>query len=215
MRYSQLGIIAGFLLGIVASSIAWFVSELIVRPTLDIIAGPPPEPSSGNPRWGFCHVIVQNKSWRWPWPGRRPAWSCRATIDVFRNTGDRAIDKEIQGRWISQPAPRIPVGVGNQLVELFNFALAMQGRTIDVHSHFNEPISIGLKYEGETDCYLFTNESYGFPPKSQNPDWRLGPGSYRVHVTVFYERGRVEKDFELRNEGPRLYDVHLLPWLPT
>jgi len=91
----------------------------------------------------------------------------------------------------------------------------MQGRTIDVHSHFNEPISIGLKYEGETDCYLFTNESYGFPPKSQNPAWRLGPGSYRVHVTVFYERGRVEKDFELRNEGPRLNDFHLLPWLPT
>jgi hypothetical protein len=88
----------------------------------------------------------------------------------------------------------------------------MQARRIDVHGHSEEPISIAVKFEGEPDCYIFTNESYLFP-RWQNPSWRIPPGQYRLRVTVYYERGRAEKDFELSNEGPRREDVRLNAWL--
>jgi hypothetical protein len=90
----------------------------------------------------------------------------------------------------------------------------MQARKIDVHGHFDEPMSIAVKFEGELECYIFSNESYYFP-KWQNPAWRLDSGRYRVRVTVYYERGRVEKDFELRNDGPSRDQVRLHPWLTT
>ena len=68
-----------------------------------------------------------------------------------------------------------------------------------------------MKFEGEPDCYIFTNESYLFP-RWQNPQWRLPPGRYRIHITAYYERGSAETDFELRNDGPGRDDVSLNPW---
>jgi hypothetical protein len=87
----------------------------------------------------------------------------------------------------------------------------MEARKIDIHSHFDEAMSIAVKFEGELDRHIFTNESYYFP-KWQNPAWRLKLGRYLVHVTVYYEQGRKEKDFELQNDGPSRNDVRLLPW---
>jgi len=82
---------------------------------------------------------------------------------------------------------------------------------MDVHGHSEEPIPVAMKFEGEPDCYIFSNESYCFPLR-QNPSWRIPPGLYRLRVTVNYEYGRAEEDFKLSNEGPALDDVHLNPW---
>jgi hypothetical protein len=72
-------------------------------------------------------------------------------------------------------------------------------------------MSIAVKFEGDADCHIFTNESYLFK-KWQRPEWRLGPGCYRVQITIFYDGGRKLADFELRNDGPGRDDLRLVPW---
>jgi hypothetical protein len=86
----------------------------------------------------------------------------------------------------------------------------MQSRRMDVHGHHEELVSVVVKFEGEPDCYIFTNESYVFP-QWQNPDWRLPPGRYRLRVTVLSDRGRTQKEFELRNDDQSRNDVRLVP----
>ena len=200
------------MLGIGASTIAWVVSEYWARPSLDIVVdenrsqGQSPSPHE------FYHVRVRNLPPKWPLPGRRPAWACTAKIDVFPpDATGGAIAGEIFGRWTSQPEPLLPFVSQGQVGNVLDPARLMQARRIDVHGHSDEPMSIALKFEGEPNCCIFTNESYMFP-KWQNPAWCLPPGRYRVRVTVYYERGRTQKDFELRNDGPSGDEVRLLPW---
>jgi hypothetical protein len=209
------GLVGGFLFGIMASIIAWVISERLARPNLDIVVDESraqidaPDGAAVE----FYHVKVRNIPPKWLWPGRRPAWACTATIEVFREDGTRAINGDIHGRWTSQPEPLLPVVSQGQPGNVPDPARLMQARKIDVHGHFDEPMSIAVKVEGEPECHIFTNESYYFH-HWQHPAWRLGLGRYRVHVTVYYERGRVQKDFRLENDGPSRNDVRLLPW-PT
>jgi hypothetical protein len=139
-------------------------------------------------------------------PGRRPAWACTASIDVFRRDGSRAITRDVIARWASQPEPLLPVIAQGQVGNVLDPARVMQARRMDVHEHSDEPIPVAVKFEGDPDCYIFTNESYQFP-RWQNPAWRMPPGRYRLRVTVYYERGRAEREFELNNAGPRRDDV--------
>lgn len=203
----------GFGLGILASGTAWLLSEYAVRPLLDIIVDP--NRSQGqNPGphpHEFYHVRVRNLPARWPLPGRRPAWSCRGTIEVLRPDGSRAVPEEIQARWTSQPEPLLPVIAGHHVGSVLDPSRLMQARKIDVHSHFDEPMSLAVKFEGEEDCYVFSNESYLFP-RWQNPAWRLNRGAHLIRVTVYYERGYAQRDFELRNDGLSRDDVHIRPW---
>jgi hypothetical protein len=75
----------------------------------------------------------------------------------------------------------------------------MNARKVDVHAHEDEYVSLAVKFEGQSECYIFSNESYLHPAWS-NPAWRLSPGVYRVDVTVFYGRGLAKRAFTLRNE---------------
>ncbi len=75
----------------------------------------------------------------------------------------------------------------------------MNARTIDIHAHENEYISLAVKYEGKPECYVFSNESYLHPPGWMKPEWRLESGDYRIVVTVFFERGRARREFTLTN----------------
>jgi hypothetical protein len=209
----SLGLLGGFLFGIAASTIAWVISEYLARPFLriEVDQNRAQGQSPNNPPHEFYHVRVANLPARWPVPGRRPAWACTATIEVFGEDGTRRINGEIAGRWTSQPEPLLPVVAQGQVGNVLDPARVMQARRIDVHGHATEPMSIAFKFEGEPDCYIFTNESYVFP-RWQNPAWRLEQGRYRVRVTVFYERGFAQQDFELRNGGSSRNDLRLSPW---
>lgn len=202
----------GFLLGIVASTIAWLITEYATSPSLDIV----PDTnrfrgqSPGNPPHEFYHVRVLNLPARWPLLGRRPAWACSATLEVFREEASPAIISDVYARWTSQPEPLLPVVAQGQVGNVLDPARIMQARRMDVHGHHEELVSVAVKFEGEPDCYIFTNESYVFP-KWQNPAWRLPAGRYRLRVTVLYDRGRTQKEFELRNDGLSRDDVRMVP----
>lgn len=90
-------------------------------------------------------------------------------------------------------------------------AKIIAGRRVDIYTHQDERLTIALKYRGEPALYLFTNESYQFE-HLRNPAWKLEAGTYRLRITVHYERGEIQKDFELCNTGPELEDVKIQPW---
>jgi hypothetical protein len=190
-----------FIFGILASWIAAIIYERTTRPKLALGLDKGPRALGKIEEKApheFYHVRVKNRPVRWPLPGRKPAWSCKAKIEVFNLDGTRAIKEAIQGRWTSQPEPLVPAVSNDQTVNIVDFARLMLARKMDVHCHEEEQLSIALKYEGQNECYIFSNESYLYSAW-MNPDWRLDKGTYRIRITVFYERGIAQKDFLLEN----------------
>jgi len=127
----------GFILGILASSIAALVYEYATRPLIETVAddsgraqgqGPDEKP------YEFYHLKVRNLPAKWPLSGRKPAWSCKATIEVFNTDGGRAIKEPINARWTSQPEPLIPILQAGQLANLLDPAKIVTGRKVDVHT---------------------------------------------------------------------------------
>lgn len=160
------------------------------------------------PPYEFYHLKVGNLPHKCPFLGRRPAWSCKANVEVFNSDGSLAIQNPIPARWTSQPEPTLPSIADGKHVNLLDVAKIIAGRKEDVHQHEDQQISIAIKFEGENECYIFSNESYAYAAW-KNPAWRLETGTYRLRVTVFYERGNSRDDFELCNLGPSRNDMHL------
>jgi hypothetical protein len=207
-------ILWGFLLGILASAIAAVFYEYASRPLLDIVvdtSGRAQGQLGNNPPHEFYHAKVRNLPAKWPLSGRKPAWSTKATIEVFAADGSRAIPDTITARWASQPEPLLPVVYAGQPANLLDPARLVAARKVDVHGHEDQQLPVVVKFERQAECYIFSNESYQFS-MWQNPAWRLVIGTYRLRVTVYYERGRSQEDFELRNSGPSRDDVQLRPW---
>jgi len=114
----------------------------------------------------------------------------------------------IPARWISQPEPIISIGIAGALTQILDVARMLAGRRIDIYNHEDQVLSLALKFEGQPNCHLFTNESYAFP-MWQNPGWALPLGQHRLRVTVYYEGGRAARDFWLHNEGLTRDDVRI------
>jgi hypothetical protein len=208
------GYLIGFALGIGASVAAAWLVEYGARPL--VVVSPPdvwgirrqyPDPQAGFLQAAFFHVSVRNIRRRLALLGPRPAWSCQASLEVTAESGSLRI-LPIDGRWTAHPEPVAPATLGNASVLLLDPGKILAGRTLDVHAHQPQELCVGLKFEGEDDCFIFNNESYHFP-RWKNPAWRLPRGTYRLRVTVAYEVGKSTAEFRLRNEGTSRDDVHL------
>jgi hypothetical protein len=211
-------IFLGFIFGIVASAVAAVVYERATQPKLAAFPdedGPRQQGQAGsNPRHEFFHLVVRNLKPIWPIPGRKPAWSTTATLQVLKPDGTPHLPDTIFVRWTSRPEPLLPGVAGNALVNMFDMAGLVAARKIDVHGHQDERLSVVVKYEGKADCHIFTNESYLFP-NWENPAWALPVGEYRLRLTLLYERGRHQQDFKLTNSGSSRDDVRITPFAAT
>lgn len=203
-----------FALGILASGIAAVIYDQMTRARLRIsIDGSGRVRAQMHGLHEFHHLVVHNQRVIsiWPFPGRRPAWSAKAHIEVFDAHNKPVIQDPVYARWTSQPEPLIPVVSGGAAMNLLDPAKLITGRKVDVHSHEGQQISLLIKFQGEDQCHIFSNESYPHP-RWQNPAWRIPLGTFKVRATVFYERGREIANFKLVNSGPNLDDVQLTVW---
>jgi len=203
-----------FILGILASGIAAVLYDQVTRPRLLIEIDP-----SGRVRsedqglHEFHHLIVRNRGKYWTFPGRRPAWSAKAQIEVFEANGASVIPRPIYARWPSLPEPLTQVVGGGEVVNLIDQAKLLTGLRVDVHSHEDQQIALLIKYDDEDDCHVFANESYLYSSSHwQHPEMRIPLGTLKVRVTVFYDRGRNTAEFKLVNGGPKVEDVQITAW---
>jgi hypothetical protein len=208
-----IGLAVGVVLGFIASLAAALLYDRAGRPKLTTL----PDANRAVASQGaaapheFYHLTIRQEPSPWFYPaGRRPAWDCKAMIEVIDESGVSILSEPIIARWASQPEPLIPTIHQGQALSLIDLARLMQARRVNVHSHEDQPLSIAIKYEGSPDCHLFSNESYSFP-QWQNPSWKLGPGLHRLRITVFYERGRLVRYFRLQNCGTGHGDIAVRP----
>jgi hypothetical protein len=208
-----LEILIGFTLGIFASVIAALYYEYGSRPCLKVILDDErfTGQAQGQPPHAFYHLKVRNIPPCWPIPGRKPAWSCKVTLEVFDLNDQRVISDIIIGRWPSQPEPLLPTVIGTQLSNLIDPARLITAQKIDIHQHEDQRFAVALKYDGETCCHIFSNESY-FHQRWQRPDWRIEEGEFRLSITVYYERGREVSDFRLINQGNSRDGIRFEMW---
>lgn len=206
-----MAVIVAFFLGVVASAAVVLWYEYSTRPLLRVLLDDTPPAkghAEGRSPHAFYHLKVRNEAAVWPLPGRKPAWSCKATIELLDQDGNLTLTEPIIGRWISQPEPLIPVIHEGQVLNIIDPARLIAAQKMDIHCHEDQRISIALKFDGRPDCHLFSNESYYY--KWQNPAWGLGPGDHHLRVTIYYERGREVASFRLRNKGLGRDDIEIL-----
>ena len=210
-------LLLGFVFGTISSLLAALAWDRWTRPRLaiEIDRTKAVGQNAANPPHEFFHVVVGNRredpAEDGLAPGLRTAWSCSATLEILPNGTSPKIGP-ISARWTSQPEPIQLLTVGQMVYSMVDIARIIAGRRVDVHSHREQQLSIVLKFEGEDDCFLFTNESYAFLPKWNNPAWRLGLGRHHLRVTIDFELGRKQADFWIENGGRRREDVRLLPF---
>jgi hypothetical protein len=206
-------IFAAFILGFLASVIAALYYGYASRPCLKVM--PDTQSFTGQtpnqPPHEFYHLIVRNIPPRWPIPTRRPAWSCKVSLELFDLNGKHVISDPIIGRWPSQPEPLLPAVFGTQIANLIDPARLITAQKIDIHQHEDQRFAVALKYEGDTYCHIFLNESYLYP-KWEKPEWKLDEGEYKLSVIIYYERGREVSSFRLVNIGNKRDGIKIKLW---
>jgi hypothetical protein len=209
----DVSLIIGFIMGLITSGLIVIWYDKTTSPKLVVIVdsdGPAKGQKSGEAPHAFYHLKVRNEGARWPLYARRPAWSCKTTIEVVDDKGRSLLPEPIIARWTSQPEPLLPVVDRGNVLNVLDPARFMAARKIDVHCHEDQQFSVALKFQGNTDCHLFSNESY-LHTNWQNPTWALSPGEHSLRITVYYESGRAIVYFQLRNPGTDLDQVALIP----
>jgi hypothetical protein len=92
-----------------------------------------------------------------------------------------------------------------KLLQIPDTSLLSLGQSFDVHAISPEKISVALKYEGFSHCWIFSNESYTQEVPWENPEWQLGLGEYYLAVCLHYESPFTEPQrtwwLRLRNGG--------------
>ena len=174
----QLALAIGFFLGIIGSLAAALFYDRATRPKLTVL----PDTSRaqgqlpGQEPHEFYHVLVRQVPALWPFPGRRPAWDCKISLDVMNGSGTSILSGgPVIVRWASQPEPLLPTLLDSKPVNVIDFARLVLARKANVHSHEDQPISIALKHDGSPDCFLFPTKATCFllAGKNQSGGWVL------------------------------------------
>jgi hypothetical protein len=203
-------IIIAFCVGAGSSFIVVYLYECATKPDLDITHDPKRSQGQrdGYPPHEFYHVVVINKP-----PGkfvgvRRPAWATSATIAIENSNGDLII-KDVMARWTSQPEPMIPFLHDGKIINLLDPAKIVFSRKVDAHRHEQHHLPIILKYEGEKECYVFSNESYKHD-MWKNPDWKISEGCFRIKIKLNYDGGPKTYFIDLQNNGITRDDIKMI-----
>jgi hypothetical protein len=199
-----LGAIFSFLL------IVWVESER--RPKVVMGIAPPVDRQyTGLPANDarFLEITVQNLALpRWlGWLLRQAAGNCRATIALFQLDGEPVFKREIPARWSASPEPVATIEgyieSPRQRLVLIDRARISFTSQVDIPPGESERLGIAGRFDGDSDCYLWSNESYFSNPAWRNPDLRLPQGRYLLRVVVRSSGQKHVALFRINNQGPK------------
>ena len=115
-------------------------------------------------------------------------------------------------RWVSSPKP-VPnqiVGLDGKVLFLIrDFTRSVADSRVDVYPGEEELLDVAVRFDGETDCYGWSNESYLYNWRS--PNWKLPRGRYLVKVVVTSSGQKCTDAFRLINDVENRTDFRLMP----
>ena len=189
--------------GFVASGLVGLATALAVerakRPRLEILLTGSIEHDLENRKIRSVHLRVSHQGVaffeRFLLPA--PALACVAKFRIIREDGSEVFPAPFEARWTgSQQPPEFRVADGGIYPSVFEM-LKMR----DVFPHTSELIDVCIKYEGDSECYVFNNSSYVKGYRSN--DLRIAQGVYIVEASVSSGDLTVSKKVKLRNDVPR------------
>lgn len=197
--------------GIVTIATALFV-ESMRRPQLDIEIEDPPQDVTYSNRPAqtsrYLRVLVNNKrlpAWA-AWLMREAAIRCQAELTFHECvSGRRLFLRAMPGRWASSIEPVSLIGnIAGQPFQIYDPGRWTVVTTIDIPpGEKAEPLDVAVRFDSDTDCFGWNNESYFSNPPWRNPDRALPRGQYLVKVTIRAAGQRCEGFFVLNNAATR------------
>jgi hypothetical protein len=143
---------------------------------------------------------------------RSPALQAHSLITFHRVAdGSEIFGRPMEGRWANslQPTPTPIVDTnGNVSLFLHDAERLNAGSRIDIYPGESALLDIAVRFQGDTDCYGWNNETYFAQPYGKNPNWRLGSHVFLVKVTVSSTGRKRRGVFRLINDVP--YDAFRL-----
>ncbi|MGA3182707.1 MAG: hypothetical protein ABSF38_20475 [Verrucomicrobiota bacterium] len=132
---------------------------------------------------------------------REPALRASATIEFMTSDRRPFIKKLMQGRWTSSPQPPELYDLKTNQLSPYN-RQNLQFR--EIYPGVVEGIDVAIRFQGEDDCFGYSNASYDQPQErhKRDPAFRLEKGEYIVQVTITYSGGTLTNSFRLRNDVP-------------
>ena len=162
----------------------------------------------------FVRVLLHNRPMPklFRWLGRAAAMQCNGEIQFHHaNDGVPIFAKPMMIRWAKSDEP-------------FSFQALQEGKVKPVFdpSKYNasfrrdcypgdkEQIDVAARFDNDTECYGWSNETY-LPDKGwRNQDWKLPAGRYLVTIKVHSSGETVRGTFKLENIASR-ENFRLLP----
>ena len=139
------------------------------------------------------------------WLGREAAIQCRGQIEFCHLDDKKPIfSRPMPIRWSSSEEPiTTQLGENNVPVKMFDSTKYNEAFLRNCYPGTPELIDIAARFDAESDCYGWSNETY-LPSKGwRNPEWKLEKGRYIVRVTVNSVGQIAVGEFKLENSAGR------------
>jgi hypothetical protein len=213
-----MGTVLSIIVGGLITILTAIAVEYLRRPVLKLtIEEPPLDLPSPNGKGKRRNLRLKLRNEPLPagarWMQRAAALQCRGQITFHHlNDGQDVFGRAMPVRWVSSPEP-----IPNQILNLDGapqFVIRDFGRTttesrIDVYPGEEELLDVAIRFDGESDCYGWNNDSYFY--NWRNPNWKLTKWRYLVEVVITSSGQKCVDVFRLVNDVTLLTDFRLLP----
>jgi hypothetical protein len=191
---------------IIVAVVIFILVEWLRKPSLEIQFKDEPATKDAR-RW--VHVFVYNRPRRFIM--RSPAAECRSKV-TYTNLETGETKGPIETKWASKPGPvSIELGSSGRPVGYSIDERTLALSRIETIPAAAEPkgLDIAVKFDGETDAWIWTPESYYGHKKLE---YRLTEGTYKIRVRIESPGiDPVEDEFILENKGDKAAGLKLTP----
>jgi hypothetical protein len=148
-------------------------------------------------------ILNDNLPFPLRWLMRLPAQKCHGTISFHHLDGQNVFGRSMQIRWVRSPEPvPIQANFSGQTLTIFDPVRLTPELTWDIYPGMEDMFDVVARFDSDTDCFGWSNESYFSNPIWRNPNWRIPRGRYLVRVEVLSSNRRCSGIFRLINDVP-------------
>lgn len=146
--------------------------------------------------------LMNNPLPRWArWMSRNVAIQCHGTITFHHLDGQNIFARSMPIRWSNSPDPvPIHLAVGDKQILIVDPAKLNLTPRMDVYPGESESLDVAGRFDNESECYGWSNESYFSEPIWRNTNWKMPVGRYLVKVNIVSAGEKCNGVFRLIND---------------